>query len=267
MQCLVINLDRSPQRLAHISAMFDGMGVAFTRVRAHDGVALPQESIDQINALNRWFRPLTRAEVGCLLSHRDCWQRIAAAAAPFGAVFEDDVRISPRARSLLQSSQWIPPGTDFIKLETRNRAVIVSRKSRQVAGGQLVRLFSFHDGLGGYIVSRACARRLCLEAEKTTAPVDQLILNPQLGIFAKLDVLQLTPAICTPGQSIDGGEQVAELSSTIDTEGNLYRSDQSRLRQPTEHGWLGRARRETARMAARLHRLRNGQKKTRVPFQ
>ncbi len=247
--------------------MLEGMGVAFARVRAHDGMELPEESIDRINALNRWFRPLTRAEVGCLLSHRACWQRIAAAAAPFGAVFEDDVRISPRARSLLQSSQWIPPGADLIKLETRNRAVIVSRKSRRVASGQLVRLFSFHDGLGGYIVSRACARRLCLETQKATAPVDQLILNPRFGIFAKLDVFQLTPAICIPEQSVDGGEQAAELSSTIDTEGSLYRSDQSRMREPTDHGWLGRARRETARMAARLHRLRNGQRKARVPFQ
>lgn len=268
MQCLIINLERSSERLAHIRGMFERLDVSFDRFEAVDGAQLAAESIARINASNRWVRPLVRAEMGCLLSHRACWNLIARGTAPFGAIFEDDVRLSIGAKPLLRSSDWIPQNADLIKLETRNRAVVVSRRSLRISPRhRLVRLFSFHDGLAGYIVSKRCAQWLYEQTEHCAAPVDQLVLNPELGIFSRLNVLQLTPSICIPEQLASRAEAGATgLSSTIDTDGRLYQSDETLLK-PSSAARRGlNSRRAMQRIAASLRRVLQGQTRMRIEY-
>jgi glycosyl transferase, family 25 len=268
LKCLVINLDRCADRLAHMRAAFERLGLAFERLPAVDGGQLPAESINDINARNQWVRPLTRAEIGCLLSHVACWQAIAAGDEPYGAVFEDDIRISPNAAALLRSSTWLPQGADFIKIETRNRPVTVSRRTQgRAEGRQLFRLLSFHDGLGGYILSKSCARWLCARVQERTAPIDQLVLNPEFGVFGQLNVLQLAPAICIPNQIARRGDaSLADIASTIDPNGDLYKSDEQLLQQARPPRDRGSARRNIDRLLASLQRGVRGQKRVRIAF-
>lgn len=268
LRCLVINLDRSPERLAHMQGMFGRIGMGFERVPAVDGARCEQELIDAINARNCWLRPMVRAEVGCFLSHRACWQSIGAGTEPFGAVFEDDVLISSMAATLLRSSQWIPKDADFIKLETCNRSVVIARKSQAVAPHhKLARLSSFHEGLGGYIVSKQCAQRLCAQTEHRTAPVDQLVQNPQYGIFDTLKAFQLMPSVCIQTVIVErgGGSRRETIRSTIDPDGVLYGSDHQQL-SAAKAGGKSRALRRLERIAASLRRALRGQRKTRVAF-
>lgn len=245
---------------------FAHLNIDFERVGATDGAGLPEETITQINARNEWFRALTKAEVGCLLSHRLCWEIVAAGEDPYAAIFEDDMRISAAAQPLLRSSQWIPPGVDFIKLETRNRAVVVGWTAQRVSPEhRLTRLFSFHDGLGGYILSRSSARWLCAQIPERTAPVDQLVLNPQFGIFSHLNAFQLTPSICIPQQlAPHADDRLDAIPSTIDPDGNLYESDQSL--QQRSRPTAGAVQRELTRMAASLQRAATGRKRVRIPY-
>jgi glycosyl transferase family 25 len=268
LKCLVINLDRSADRLVHIGNTFGRLQIEFQRFPAIDGAQLSAAALDDINARNRWIRPMTRAEAGCLLSHQGCWEAIAASAEPFGVIFEDDVHISSGAHALLSSSNWIPPDADLIKLETRNRPVTIGRHSlRAPAGHRLVRLFSFHDGLGGYIISRHCARRLCEQIRERSAPVDQLVLNPEFGIFGRLDAFQLVPAICMPSQLARLADaSVPDISSTIDLQGDLYLSDRELMRQSSAERGQDSSRREVERMLGRLQRLLRGQKRVRIAF-
>lgn len=241
--------------------MFERLDLGFERFRAIDGNELSEELITRINDRNQWPRPLIRAEIGCFLSHRACWETVASGIESFGAIFEDDMHISPDARSLLRSSAWIPQGVDLIKLETRNRAVTISRRSMKIsADHRLARLFSFHDGLGGYIVSKQCAKWLCLQTEKAAAPVDQLILNPQFGIFGGLNVFQLIPSICIPDQvAARNGAATPAISSTIDRGGSLYASDRALLGQRGVRRGIGR-------MVGGLQRLLLGRRKIRVRY-
>jgi glycosyl transferase, family 25 len=267
LRCLVINLQRSPDRLAHIRSSFAALGASFERMDAVDGVELSEQTVAHINAANRWIRPLVRAEIGCLLSHRACWQSIATGNAPFAAIFEDDVHLSAAAAPLLRSSDWIPDTADLIKLETRGRRVVVSRKSLQATPlHRLVRLFSFHDGLAGYVVSRRCALWLHEQAEHCVAPADQVVMNPDFGLFPSLQVWQLTPSVCIPDQFVQQRDGTNMLASTIDTDGKLYRTDDMALKP-----WRRASRRLISpralqRIAEGAQRLLQGRKRMRIEY-
>jgi len=299
----VINLDRSPGRLLHMRREFERLGLEFERIAAVDGALLPDQVIERIGADHRWVRPLVPAEIGCFLSHRACWEAIAADDAPCAAVFEDDVHLSDSARDVLGSHAWVPADADFIKLETRHRPVTVGIASRYASGAhRLVRLYSFHDGLGGYVLSRRCAQRLVSYTQRCTAPVDQLVLNPQYEIFDRLVVFQLTPAICTPrmaqrparrvlvarsepAHTVNGGDACVTVDgagpagaagaasvidhpaivSTIDPDGELYRHDEATL-QKRGTGAGGRIMRKLSRILASVERGLRGRHRTRVGY-
>jgi len=113
----VINLDRSHECLAHMQAIFEQLGLDFTRVAAVDGNSLPEEEFLQLTKKCRWHHPLTRGEVGCFLSHRYCLHLAMASEAAYTAVFEDDIIMSPHIVPLPHDGHWIPEGTDMIKLD------------------------------------------------------------------------------------------------------------------------------------------------------
>jgi glycosyl transferase family 25 len=76
---IVINLDRSLDRLAHIKAEFARAGMAFERFSAVDGCELPAGVKPYFcDATGRLVSPLTAGEIGCYASHLAIWQRIAA---------------------------------------------------------------------------------------------------------------------------------------------------------------------------------------------
>ncbi|WP_348625593.1 glycosyltransferase family 25 protein [Mesorhizobium sp. L2C084A000] len=105
MKRLVINLDRSPDRLARVTAEFARIGVPFERVQAID--ARDRPDLDQLpqNVGYRNRLPLTDGEIACLLSHRACWAAIAQGLQPrvFGFARRDNLSACScalRARSV-----------------------------------------------------------------------------------------------------------------------------------------------------------------------
>jgi glycosyl transferase family 25 len=195
MKCLVINLDRSGDRLAHITSEFAKIDVPFERVPAIDVHAVIRAS------------KLTNAETACFLSHRRCWQIIADGADQFGAIFEDDVVFSDEAGSLLADTSWVPRDADIVKLETFFVAVRLGRQQTSLGNGySLVSLSGTHVGAAGYIVSKAAAQRLLRWTKRLKAPVDHVIFDPGFMACARSTVYQLTPAICAQSQFFVGNK-------------------------------------------------------------
>lgn len=95
----VINLDRSPDRMAQTSALLNGIDLPFTRIAAVDGANCNTELAQ--NALATMGRPLSSGEVGCFLSHRHAAEAFLASDAELGLVFEDDVDLTPHSMACL----------------------------------------------------------------------------------------------------------------------------------------------------------------------
>ena len=99
-----INLDRSPDRRAEMSQRLSALGIAFERVPAIDGRSLSSSAVDAVRIDTPGWKPLSAGEIGCFLSHRECWRRIAQGDEAYGCVFEDDVLLSSRLRDFLSGT-------------------------------------------------------------------------------------------------------------------------------------------------------------------
>ena len=197
LKCLVINLDRSSDRLAHMEVTFARLGLPFERVPAVDGRMLSEEEIAARVAARPFKRDLTRGEVGCFLSHRRCWEIIAKGRDRHVAVFEDDVLISDSIKEVLGKRHWIRTGLDIVKLETFLRACIILPPKAKIGHTfSICRLLSRHAGAAAYIISRKHARFLLEITDLVTGPVDNTLFDPEYDTCRERMIYQIVPAPC-----------------------------------------------------------------------
>lgn len=101
MKAYLINLDRSPGRLAEADAQLRAAGVSYERVSAIDGRALGWAALRRRVSRFRFFlvhgRLPNLGEVACACSHLEACRRLLAAGDPAALVFEDDVALNPAA--------------------------------------------------------------------------------------------------------------------------------------------------------------------------
>lgn len=235
MKCYLINLALSLDRLEYMASQFNRLGLQFVRVEAVNGRALSAQYLASMNKFSKhWPVQLSPAEIGCFLSHRKCLEQVAANEDAFGAIFEDDIRISIGASNLLSSDHWIPHGADIVKIDSYGHEVLISRPVRTENAYSITHLRSRHLQTGGYIVSKEAARKLLLQMNRVPAPVDHFLFDPDDGPFNELAIYQVTPAIC----------RQSGLVSTIG-------SDRPRKKRPP---FIGLMSREATRLVTRTRR-------------
>lgn len=196
MKILVINLDRSPDRLAHMRKVFDAQGLSFERVPAVDAQNLSPEEIARWRQGEPNFYELGPGEVGCFLSHRKCWEIAAASPEPFTVICEDDIFLGRNAAAVLGSHDWIPRDAGIVKLEgSRPKVLLGKRSAGEVDGRTLYPLLRDFTAAGCYMVSRTCAARLVAATETFCDPVDQYLFAGNLPYSHGQPVLQLVPAV------------------------------------------------------------------------
>lgn len=220
LQIYLINLDRSPHRLAHMRGRLDSLNISFQRIAAVDGATIQSEGDGA--------RPLSAGEVGCLLSHRIAWERIAAGGG-FGAVLEDDLHVSADLHRFLGHSQWIPQGTDIVTFESGRRPVALVDTGLQYGGRTLATLASTHSGAGGYIVSAEMAGRLLNLSEQLDRPADAVLFDLPRGAPRASHVLQVNPALCIQDSFLPAEDQDRRLASTLDVDRQRTRRSVVRL--------------------------------------
>lgn len=223
MRCLVINLDRSPDRLAHVAAEFSRIGIAFERVAAVDGRERPE--------ISKMSPSLTLPEIGCFLSHRACWSLIAKGDDAYGAIFEDDVVLTETAGQLLADESWIPDDADVVKVETVFRKAVISMK-RVPAGKDyaLHRLYGLHLGSGGYVISKQAARELLEATQGNDTAIDHVLFDPALATSSRRVIYQISPALCA--QTMFLRDKANEFPSEIQKAGSTpaQKRDQTKQR-------------------------------------
>jgi glycosyl transferase family 25 len=240
----LINLDRSPERLARMRAIFKAMGLDFQRIAAVDGRSLPRDRIDSLTRPKSDGMPWTDQEVGVALSHLNCWKLIAEGSDPFGAVFEDDLYFSYDSYQFLKGGSWINWDFDVIKLETTLINVSIDRRYKIVYTRRIHKMLSNHWGAGAYIMSKDFATRLMKEVNFLSDQPDVVLFRQPSDIRA----YQLVPALCIQDLSLRGGNSVGYLASTLEAERIPLR------KCPKPRGWA-KIRREVSRPFFQLREL------------
>jgi len=196
MKILVINLDRSPDRLQHMRTVFGEQGLAFERVPAIDAKTLSEAEIARWRQGTPNFYELGSGEVGCFLSHRKCWEMAAANPEPFTVICEDDIFLGRNAAAVLSDHRWIPAHAGIVKLEASRHKVLLGKdKAAEIDGRSLHLLLRDFTAAGCYLVSRQCAARLVAATETFCDPVDQYLFNGNLPHSHGEPVFQLVPAV------------------------------------------------------------------------
>ncbi len=181
MKIYLINLDRHPDRLAHMRNQLNG--VAFERLAAVDGSNEPPTT-----------KGLTRFELACLESHRAAWRRLLASPDAHACFLEDDLHIWPNFAALTGAETWIPADAHSVKLDTYLQAVALGDKRAAIGGRLIARLYSRHQSSAAYILTREGAARYLELTASASAPADYSLF-PNHPRRVGLHIYQLIPAI------------------------------------------------------------------------
>jgi glycosyl transferase family 25 len=212
-QVFLINLDRHPDRLKHMSEALDGFGLPFERVKAFDGLKIDADEIRKWVPGPGTFRMLSPAEVGCFLSHRACWQRMLDLGLPAAVIFEDDVHFSDDAGAYLTDLDWVPPDADIVRAETwLSRSVIDRQPVVEVRARSVHRLRTVQYGLAAYIITRAGAEKALRLTETFRDTTDDFLFNTDTPYAQEFVTYQLFPAICVQDRRLNRRNMVFHSS-------------------------------------------------------
>jgi glycosyl transferase family 25 len=194
----VINLDRRPDRMVRIDRLLSGLGLDATRIAACDGRTAPAAMLDAVIADRGPLGPMGAGTRACTVSHVRVWRAFLASGASHALVLEDDVTLAPDVAGLMQGADWIPPGTEAVKLEKFNagpsQVLLGPGIGATPAGRALHPLWSRHCGAGAYVISRRGAELALAHEGRIRVPVDHFLFNDTLSPIRA----DLAPSIVVP---------------------------------------------------------------------
>lgn len=158
MQVLLINLDRSSDRLAKQTIQFARLGVSFTRLPAVSVDDFDDDTYHKLAFSGQ--RPLKKSELACFLSHKKAWQWVLEHNQPC-VILEDDVVLVQDFRRLLDDIAQLTD-VDFINFEVHGRKKTVSKQPVQSLTNdyRLYSLFIDRSGAAGYVLFPSGAKIL-----------------------------------------------------------------------------------------------------------
>lgn len=209
---LVINLDKSTDRLDLISAQLRRDNLSFERISAIDGLKLSEDQINDITfPLNhfdskvRFTRALTNGEIGCFLSHRKCWETLVKSNQQWALILEDDIQIAPKARAYLASPNWIPPDVRICQISNLMPSQIgrIDSFERPIDNFLSIVKPRYPTPLGtqAYFISRDCAMRALELSSKLPAPVDDFLFSPWFKISHEFELWKTSPILVIPSRN------------------------------------------------------------------
>ena len=157
---LVINLDRSAQRLENIAGQLNRLGLAWQRMPAADGKKLDLSDVRLLDS--EGFKrlhgkmPLV-GELGCYLSHVWCMQRLLSTDHEYALIVEDDALLGDDLPGVLSDLMAIPAQWDMVKLSGMHGGTPL--KIGVLSGGHCLAVpLSRYTGSSCYLVNRNVAK-------------------------------------------------------------------------------------------------------------
>ncbi|WP_346906632.1 glycosyltransferase family 25 protein [uncultured Roseibium sp.] len=221
MKCFFINLDRVPERRAHMEKEFGKVGLEAERFPAVD--ALRIEDYDNVRYMPgagvRW--EIVKSQIGVFESHRRIWQAVLARDLDMAAVFEDDMFFLPDLVELLGLLEAAGPQFDVVKLDSAFYPVPLSAPELTIGRWPLRRILSDSTSCGAYVLTRRAAEKLLEWSDPYCDHIDDFTFRPRPGWRA----LQAEPVVASQlsmlprdfaNRYVDAMQTVAQSERTVD---------------------------------------------------
>ncbi|MDR3179591.1 MAG: glycosyltransferase family 25 protein [Holosporaceae bacterium] len=160
----IINLERAPERLAHVLPQISSLNFPYEIIPAVDGQKISPEEIEKLACIDAYkyiFKMLPEpGTIGCALSHEKALKQFLLSNSEFAIIFEDDVTFDPRklsvlAKSLVQKKhKW-----DIVSFEANHHGHPVSIAELPY-DEKLVLYLTNVKHAGAYMINRKTAHKL-----------------------------------------------------------------------------------------------------------
>ncbi len=202
MRLLLINLERSPDRLATMRTRLDAIGQPFEVLPATDGRALgpAERALVDAGRRRRFSRhQLGDNEIGCWLSHLRALRALLDGPDPMLAVLEDDVTPDPELPLVLRALELMGPAFDMVTLHRHpGRREFFAPCAPLLPGWEIGRVGYTQIGTQGYVVSRAGAGRILAAGERLVNTYDNYLQRVWAN---RLDIYGLSRAAVLPDEA------------------------------------------------------------------
>ncbi len=155
-----------------------------TFVEAVNGKNMTDAEIKAVYKFDEKYRKLRKGEIGCYLSHIDCWKRILASGMPYGMIIEDDVTFIDDFRKVfndvfnnVKDMKW-----DMISLGRSCREgwfPLPCDSGKLIYGDNVMYPDSLGYGTYAYIIKTELIKELLKESLPMSQPVDVVLLEKQ----------------------------------------------------------------------------------------
>lgn len=172
----VINLDRSPERLAAISAQLEGLGLPWTRQRAVDAKAFTPEQqalLDVAEYHRKHGKEPVPGELGCYLSHVEVMQAFLTGPHEYALILEDDADLLPELPAVLAALEACPQRWDMVKLSAVHSGH-PQPYLRLTPGCELTVMMSRCTGSSAYLINRRAAQQYLKGLLPMSLPYDHV---------------------------------------------------------------------------------------------
>ncbi|WP_090140472.1 glycosyltransferase family 25 protein [Limnohabitans sp. DM1] len=179
--CFVVNLDRSPERLARISVQLQQANIEFCRFAAVDGSKIDWRSPNMldIQSYHRHHgKEPTAGEVGCFASHVGLMRTFLEGPHAYCLVLEDDAIVPTDFLSLVEALIVSPACGDMTMLYGNRPGLAV--KTARLGDGKhdVVGYFGKQTGTVAYLINRKAARAYVDNLLPMRLPIDHAFGQP-----------------------------------------------------------------------------------------
>jgi glycosyl transferase family 25 len=192
MKCKVflINLDNSTERFTFMDEQLKQLGVEYQRISAVYGKDLHDIDIAKVydpqTNLQKYDKKLNLGEIGCYLSHVQCWQMIIEQQLDYALILEDDSILDPALMTVIQHINNLSADWDYIKLCHGRKPKGIVKSIVLDDRFSLSTCLKLPASTRGQCVSFAGAQKLLATAYPIARPVDidiQFWFEKQLRCF------------------------------------------------------------------------------------
>lgn len=218
---IVISLKEETARQAAIAAHLRERGFDFEFLDAVDGRkmdVLAHPAYDFKRRRRAHGRDLKPGELGCMLSHRAAWAHILEKGYDHALVLEDDARLAPETRAVLDL--FLARKFDYDIVRLLGSPKVAKGKHRKVLplykDFHLVRLLTAPGGAHATLISGNGARKLINATDRFAFPVDTVMGRTwETGIAA----YSIQPGLAVQDLSFDSAIGEERHDKTIHLKG------------------------------------------------